>query len=252
MNVQRLENEDFLPILSPRAPSNSYNIIAFMKKPLPTQKKELKLYKNSLVLSQKQFDIAVGCLLGDASIQTQDQVKTYRLKFQQSDNLHREYLFHLHEIFNEWVLSPPFFNLERQMWSFQTISHSEFAKLAHLFVLDENGIKCKKHIKHFLIENYLTPMGLAYWFMDDGGKSSYNKDYVRRGFVFNTQGFEKSHVEFLSQGLKKKFGFDCWIKPNKKGYVIVISAKSYEKMMALFDRFLIPSMRHKLPYGKKS
>jgi hypothetical protein len=76
------------------------------------------------------------------------------LKFQQSDKKHRDYLFHLHDVFNEWSLSPPHFDPERQMWSLQTISHSDFVKLAQLFVLDENGVKCHKHVKKCLVENY--------------------------------------------------------------------------------------------------
>lgn len=249
-NVQRLESEECLPIISPRAPSNSLIMIIFMKKPLSTQRKLLKLYKQSLVLSQTQYEIAIGCLLGDATLQSQDQGKTYRLKFQQSDKLHRDYLFHLYGVFNEWVLSPPHLDSERNIWSFQTISHTDFKKLAELLVLNNSGVKCKKHIKLLLVENHLTPLGLAYWFMDDGGKSSYNKDYVRKGFAFNTHGFQESEVELLCQGLKTKFGLECWPKANKNKHIIVISAKSYEKMMSLIDDFIIPSMRHKLPYGK--
>jgi hypothetical protein len=84
--------------------------------------------------------------------------------------------------------------------------------------------------------------------MDDGGKSSYNKDYARKGFTFNTHGFSKSQIESLCKGLKSKDG--CWLKPNKNRHIIVISAKSYEKMMDLIDGLIIPSMRHKLPYGE--
>lgn len=171
-NVQRLENEECQPIISPRVPSNSFKNITFMKKPLSTQRKLLKSYKQSLVLSKTQFDIALGCLLGDASLQSQDKGQTYRLKFQQSDNLHRDYLFHLYDVFNEWCLSPPKFDSTRKMWSFQTISHTDFKKLAELLILNKLRVKCQKHIKPFLVENHLTPLGLAYWFMDDGGKSS--------------------------------------------------------------------------------
>lgn len=159
-------------------------------------------------------------------------------------------MFNLYDVFNEWVLSPPHLNSERNMWSFQTISHTDFKKLAELFVLNNSRVKCKKQIKPLLVENHLTPLGLAYWFMDDGEKSSYNKDYVRKGFIFNTHGFQESEVELLCQGLETKFGFEWWLKPNKNKHIIVISAKSSEKMMALIDDFIILSMRHKLPYGK--
>lgn len=99
-------------------------------------------------------------------------------------------------------------------------------------------------MKPFLVENFLTPVGLAYWFMDDGGKSSYNRDYIRKG----TQGFTRKDVEILCQGLQKKFGLNCWVKPNKNGYVLVISAQ----LMDLWGHSIIPSMRDKLPLGRES
>lgn len=133
------------------------------------------------------------------------------------------------------------------MWSFQTISHSEFRKLAQLFVLDSHGNKCQKQVKPFLVESYLSPIGLAYWIMDDGGRSSYNRDYERKGFALNTHGFSKSEVELLSQGLHTRYGLNCWLRPNKKKWIIVISGHDYNKVMDLIGSFLIPAMYHKIP-----
>jgi LAGLIDADG DNA endonuclease family len=147
------------------------------------------------------------------------------LKFQQSDARHRDYLWHLHSLYSEWVLSSrPFYDPTQAMWSFQTISHSEFCSLATLFILDRDGNRSQKHIQHGLIEKYLTPLenwtnfqkGLAYWFMDDGGRLSYNKDYERKGFVLNTHSFSQNQVELLCQGLEEKFRLKCWPKQNKK------------------------------------
>lgn len=218
-----------------------------MEKPNPKQRHLLKVYKKTLTLSQPLFEIALGVMLGDASLQTQNGGLSYRLKFSQAEKLHREYLLHLHDVFADWVLSPPFFNEKRQMWSFQTFSHCDFNKIAQLFVIDDDGLSCKKTIKPDLIQKYVTPRSLAYWWMDDGGKSCYNKDYQRKGFVFNTQGFTLTNVRLLCDGLTQKFGLHCWPKPNKKGFLIVISALSYDKMMCLLDPYLIPSMRYKLP-----
>ena len=51
----------------------------------------------------------------------------------------------------------------------------------------------------------MTPRALSYWFMDDGGKACYNKDYQRKGLVLNTQGFLKEHVDILCEGLKVRY-----------------------------------------------
>lgn len=226
-------------------PATQYIVV--MQKPTANTKKLLHEYKKTLSLSQTLFDLSIGTLLGDASLQTQDGGKTYRLKFQQSEILHREYLFHLHGQFSDWVLSPPYFLEKRNMWGFQTISHSEFTRLADIFLIDSQGNPCKKHIKAGFVERFLSPLGLAYWIMDDGGKSSYNKDYPRKGFALNTHGFPKEQVEILCQGLQNRYGLDCWLRPNKKKWTIVISGHDHTKMMELIGDFLIPSMYHKIP-----
>jgi hypothetical protein len=68
-----------------------------MQKPTTKQRGLLQHYKKTLCCSQNLFEIAIGTLLGDASIQTQNGGKTFRLKYSQSDRHHREYLFHLHQ-----------------------------------------------------------------------------------------------------------------------------------------------------------
>jgi hypothetical protein len=45
--------------------------------------KLLKEYKDSLIkLSQVQWEAAIGLMLGDASLQTQNKGKSYRMKFE--------------------------------------------------------------------------------------------------------------------------------------------------------------------------
>ncbi len=85
--------------------------------------------------------------------------------------------------------------------------------------------------------------------MDDGGRACYTKEYPRRGLVFNTQGFPKNQVELLCQGLRNRYLFECWLRPNKNGYVIVISSKSSEKLLTLIRPFCIESMIHKFSVG---
>ncbi len=218
-----------------------------MHKPIGNQKKLLREYKQTLTLSETLFEISIGTLLGDASLQTQDGGQSYRLKFQQADRLHREYLIHLHQQFEDWVLSPPFFDEKRKIWSFQTLGHHEFRRLARIFFLDSQGNWCSKHIKPNFVEHYLTPRAFAYWMMDDGGRSCYNRDYERKGLVLNTHGFPREQVEILAQGLMKRYGLKCWLKQNKNKWIIVISGHDYEKVMNCIKPFIISSMRHKFP-----
>ena len=66
-------------------------------------------YKGQLhSLSLPEKEAAVGLMLGDASLQTQDGGRTHRLKLLQGEK-NRLYLCHLNELFSDWILShrPP-------------------------------------------------------------------------------------------------------------------------------------------------
>jgi len=74
---------------------------------LSPNSKAVKEYKQSLTsLSVEQWEASIGLMLGDASIQTQNNGKNYRLKFEWSDKS-KPYLDHVFSLFNEWVLSNP-------------------------------------------------------------------------------------------------------------------------------------------------
>ena len=207
---------------------------------------KLNIYKKSLSsLTSKQKEIAVGLLLRDVSIQTQNQGRTHRLKFEQS-NKHKPYIDHLVEIFDPWVLSKPRLvsrtNKNKkvvQTWQFQTISHESFNELAKLFL----NSHYKKRISTSIKENF-TAFSLAYWFMDDGGKLDYTSNQGK-AVVLNTQGFSFEEVKILKNMLIEKFKLKCWIKENKGKPIIIISGFSYEKLCTLIKPFIIPSMLYK-------
>jgi len=98
-----------------------------------------------------------------------------------------------------------------------------------------------------LIANYLTPRGLAYWFMDDGGKLDYNKNSKNRSIVLNTHSFTDNEVDLMSKQLSSKFNLLLEIRSNKNKKIIVIKDKSYQDFYDLINLYLINEMRYKLP-----
>lgn len=257
----------------------------------------MKKYKESLgSLSKVQFDASIGLMLGDASLQTQNKGKTFRLKFEWGEK-NKPYLDHVFTLFNEWVLSEPHKKSRVSPsgntvvnWGFQTISHTAFNPLAELFNLksvptitcmphihthncdcdagtnsDEKNrwpisdptkltnqmegmeVRNKKGINPHLILDHLTGRGLAYWFMDDGGKLDYNKNSKNKGVVLNTQSFTTEEVELMSKQLSVKFNLECEVRSNKGKKVIVIKSTSYGVFRSLVDPYIIPEMSYKLP-----
>lgn len=167
------------------------------------------------------------------------------MKFE-GGNKNKPYLDHVSSLFEEWVLSLPHKKTRVSPkgnivvnWGFQTISHTAFLSIADLF------IKGTKVITKDLIMLHLTPRGLAYWFMDDGGKLDYNKNSKNTNVVLNTQSFTEIEVKSMADQLTEKFNLECEVRSNKGKKVIVI--KNYPVFISLVDPYIIPEMRYKLP-----
>jgi hypothetical protein len=211
---------------------------------------KIKEYKNSLIdLTKDQKETAIGLLLGDASLQSQNKGKTYRIKFEWGDR-NKAYAMHVFQLFDEWILSQPHKKSRISPngnivinWGFQTISHEAFNHLADLFLKQKH-----KGIVESLILYHLTPRSLAFWFMDDGGKLDYNKNSKNYSVVLNTQSFTNLEVELMSEQLSGKFNLLCEVRSNKNKQIIVIKNSSYQAFYNLIDPYLVNEMRYKLPY----
>jgi len=206
-------------------------------------------YKNSLFsLSTIQWECSIGLILGDASLRTQNKGKTFKIQFEWS-NKHKAYADHVYHLFDEWVLSKPHKKIRISpngnqviTWGFQTLSHKAFNPLAELFLTEK-----KKSIPDSLIKNHLTERGLAYWWMDDGGKLDYNKNSTNKSIVLNTQSFTDIEVERMSKELSNKFNLSCRLRTNKGKKIIIINSVSYSIFRNLVDPYLISDMKYKLP-----
>jgi hypothetical protein len=170
------------------------------------------------------------------------------MKFEWGDR-QKPYVDHVFHLFDQWVLSKPHKKVRTSprgnkiiTWGFQTISHKAFNQLADLFITNN-----KKTISNNLVKNNLTPIGLAYWFCDDGGKLDYNKNSKNKSIVLNTQSFTDLGVNILAKELMEKFNFECEVRSNKGKKIIVIKDNSYNLFRELTDPYIISEMRYKLP-----
>jgi len=108
---------------------------------------------------------------------------------------HLEYAIHLYLLFALYVAAPPkLYAIKREAGeygqiNFQTLSFPFFDELYDLFYVD--GVKRVPAT----IGERLTPIGLAYWAMDDGSKQG-------SGFKFATYGFPLEDVQILAKTLK--------------------------------------------------
>lgn len=197
-------------------------------------------------LTTIQCEILVGILLGDASLQTESNGRTYRLRLVQSEE-HKDYLFHLYDIFKNLTLSPPirasFFDPRKAgkkyfRWSFSTTQHACFRFYGHQFY-DGN----KKKVPN-LIHKWLTPRSIAYWYMDDGAQKWKGKSL---GVRFCTDNFIYKDVELLTHVLSEKYSLKTSLQKKGSGWRIYISTFSYEILKKLIFSYFVSSMVYKFP-----
>lgn len=224
------------------------------EKKIKGRSKNLIEKKKNLKLNLLQKKILPGILLGDAHLSTQDNGKTYRLHFYQSEK-HKHYVFHLYDIFKEWCLSEPkiiertynsgvYKGKKATMISFKTVSSGSFRFYAHVFTHknSEKKLKLTKKLPK-LIHRWLTPISLAYWYMDDGSI----KDKKSKAVYLHTQGFSLNEVQLLCEVLQNKFNLLAKPVKKKDKYQIYISSKTYIILRNLIFPYLIPEMHYKFP-----
>jgi phenolic acid decarboxylase len=208
----------------------------------------IEAQKASLKLTPTQRQTVVGVLLGDGCLETQNKGLTYRLKIEQSAD-HEAYVRHLRTVFGPWVLSGPRrrtrtarTGIPTVSWAFNTVSHAALRFYAQQFY--PQGIKRVPR----LIHRWLTPRGLAYWFMDDGSIKSRQSKAV----IFNTQAFLLPDLERLVGVLESHFQLATKIRRQRDGLQIYVSGASFERFCELVVPHVIPEMRHKLPHPRRT
>ncbi len=124
---------------------------------LSPNSKALRELKAKLVgLTNVQFEAAIGLILGDASIQSQNKGRTYRLKFEWGDI--NKTMLSMCMIYSRILTEPKAQTRinsngnEVTTWRFQTFSHEAFNPLAELFL----SVQGKKMVKDGLIRDHLT------------------------------------------------------------------------------------------------
>lgn len=91
------------------------------------------------------------------------------------------------------------------------------------------------------IHELLTARGLAYWIMDDGGKSKYNQ------MVLHTRGFSKEDVLLLQNTLKINFKLHSRLEEKVKDqWVIFIPIRQKVSLRDIVKPYIHDSMLYKI------
>jgi len=191
------------------------------------------------------LSVIIGSILGDAYANKRSG-EGVRICYRQSIQ-HKEYLFWLYTFFyNRGYTS----NLQPRQYT-RTIQNKE-GKLYYGYEFNTftfrsfswiHGIfynKGRKVIPQNIYE-YLTPLALAVWIMDDGGRTNY-------GIRIATNSFKLKEVELLQDVLKSKYNLETTIQKIyiKDQYSIYIKKQSVNNLRNIVGPYIHFSMLYKL------
>lgn len=201
------------------------------------------------------ISIIIGSVLGETHLEKRQGGLGTRIIFEQS-NKNVEYLMWFHNYFSSRGYCNPnkpklhtrvkknnkvFYHFRVNSYTFSSFNwiHDMFYKL---------DIESNKFLKivPLNIEEYLTPLALAIWFMDDGSK-------LGSGVRIATNNFTLNEVQFLCNILHKKYKLIATVHSGgkDKGFVLYINKKSVPLFISLVKIYMHPSLYYKLGIAGK-
>jgi hypothetical protein len=194
------------------------------------------------------LSVLIGSILGDSHLERRINGIGTRVIFEQS-NKNVEYLMWFHKFFSEKGYcnpqKPKLFKRiiqNNQILFYYRISSFTFYSfnwIHDMFYILENG-KFRKKIPTN-ISDFLTPLVLAIWFMEDGSKSN---NSVR----IATNNFNYDEILFISVVLFEKYRLITTPQygGKNKGYILYFSTKSMVEFTNIVKPYMLPSMYYKL------
>lgn len=185
-----------------------------------------------LFVTDRQFSIVVGSLLGDAYIsplgkiqfEHSEKAKEYvQWKFREMDGVRYQNIGCVKRTLNDKVL-----------YSYRFWTRQFFLPL-RLMAYQVNGKKCIS--QRWLSE--LTPLTLAIWYMDDG-----HYERQKRRCIIATDGFSDDDRERMKSFLKIKFNLAVIIRKSGK---MAMTQSETKKFFEIIHPYKIACMAYKFP-----
>lgn len=193
------------------------------------------------------LSILFGCLLGDGHGESRTKNYSVRFTIKQS-NKNVEYLMWLYKYFSSrgyCTQKKP--NLKITIgkktkkyfyYKFNTFSYSNLLYFYNIFYPPKSeGIKKIPENKY--LKEYLTPLALAVWFMDDGSKAS-------GGVIISTNSFSYQDLQRLVFFLGEEYNLKCSLQSQGDQYRLYINKSSLPILTTLIKKHMVPSMYYKL------
>ena len=92
------------------------------------------------------------------------------------------------------------------------------------------------------IFDLITPRALAIWFMDDGSNT-------QNSYTISTHCFSEKEQKSIINFLKKRYDINATMVRDRSKFKIALGRKEYQKLNAIIEPYIIPSMIYKIESG---
>jgi len=194
--------------------------------------------------NREVLSIIFGALLGNGHAEKRFGGVGTRISFFQED-IHVEYLLYLHKYLAQSGYCNPKIPVItqrlglkgklRKVVRFSTWTYTSFNWIHEIWY------KEGRKVLPLCIHEYLTPLALAIWIMDDGCK-------VGKGVKLSTNNFTKEECITLVSILEKNFNVKATVQSagSKEQYIIYIWKESIDRLRNIVLPYIIPEMKYKI------
>lgn len=205
-------------------------------------KKTDLLYHRTDKISYEQEQVILGTLLGDSSIRVIQNCKFLSFVHSVKQSEYFDYKKNLlGNLMIETTRARGGFKgsaVTRRAYSISTLSLNEILSLcligAKRTITKRWGIK-------------LSPISLAFWYMDDGSIQNRLEKTQKPTATLATNRYSFDECKILSEMLLNKFNIHSNINGTKKGYVLKLTTNGSEIFFSLIAPYVCSSMKYKLP-----
>lgn len=205
---------------------------------------------NTLSLSQEQYQIIIGGLLGDSYYKKSNNIIRLYHSTKQEEYLKWKYSFFDHNQVSRLYHGKRTINNREYEYIYFTIKKNTLNDISSFILhnLYSNDGRKKISMKYL---NELSPLGLAIWWLDDGCLS------VHKGNRYGklcTHCFNYEENVLIQKFFHEKYGIDVDIKKEKDYYFIRLNVCALKKMISLIYPYIcqIPCMIYKIDLNYKN
>ena len=181
----------------------------------------------SVELTERQFSIAVGSLLGDGYLVPTTRGYALRINHSIAQKPHVDWKYKELELFTN---TPP--RQSSSCYYFRTVSHHQFDQLREAFYCGQ------RKIAPLRLSDWINPLVLSVWIMDDGAREG---NQLR----INTQSFSQEENESFIEILKAKLGITATLNRDKDRFRLRVNAASMLNVQQMVAPYIVPSMHYK-------